>query len=60
MSETAAPIVILLFGDDELAMDERLADFVGRLAEPATVGLNLSRFSVSGLDMGSYPPSLVP
>jgi len=59
MSETAAPIVILLFGDDELAMDERLADFVGRLAEPATVGLNLSRFSVSGLDMGAFETQLM-
>ena len=51
MTEPAKPTVILLFGDDQLAIEERLADLVARLGDPATAQTNLARLSAARLDL---------
>jgi len=59
VSDGAKPTVILLFGDDELALEERLADFVARLAEPANAEFNLSRFYAARLDLAAFETQLL-
>jgi DNA polymerase-3 subunit delta len=59
MSEVSKPTVVLLFGDDQLAMEERLAEFVARLAEPANAEINLSRFSAARLDLAAFETQLL-
>ncbi len=59
MTDSAKPTVILLFGDDELALEERLTDFIARLAEPANAEINLSRFSAARLDMETFETQLL-
>jgi DNA polymerase-3 subunit delta len=59
MTDSAKPTVILLFGDDELALEERLADFIARLAEPGNAELNLSRFSAARLDFEAFETQLL-
>jgi DNA polymerase-3 subunit delta len=54
MTDSAKPTVILLFGDDDLAIEERLADLTARLADPASASFNVSRFSAAGLDLAGF------
>ncbi len=58
MTEAAKPTVILLFGDDDLALEERLTDLIARLAEPANAEINLSRFSAARLDLDTLETQL--
>jgi DNA polymerase-3 subunit delta len=58
MTDPAKPTVILLFGDDQLALEERLSDFIRRMADPANVEFNLSRFSAARLDLDSFEGQL--
>ena len=59
MAEPAKPTVILLFGDDELAIEERLADLVARLGEPSTAQTNLTRVSAARLDLAALESQLL-
>lgn len=58
MAEPSKPTVILLFGDDELALQERLAELIGRLGDPATSDSNVSRFAASRLDLAAFEEQL--
>jgi DNA polymerase-3 subunit delta len=59
MADTTKPTVILLFGDDELALHERLADFIERLAEPGNAEVHVSRFSAARLDLEAFETQLM-
>jgi DNA polymerase-3 subunit delta len=58
MAEPARPTVILLYGDDQLAIEDRLADLASRLGEPAAARLSLVRFSVTQLDFDALETEL--
>jgi hypothetical protein len=58
MTDSSKPSVILLFGDDELALQERLTDFIGRMAEAGNAEINLARFSASRLDLEAFETQL--
>lgn len=58
MAEPSKPTVILLFGDDELALQERLAELIGRLGDPTTSDSNLTRFTASRLDLAAFEAQL--
>jgi DNA polymerase-3 subunit delta len=59
MSDAAKPSVILLFGDDELALQERVADLATRLADPASAAFNMTRFSAANLDLAEFETQLM-
>jgi len=58
--------VLLLHGDDELALAEQLAEQIARFDDPASSGVNLARFSAQRLDLEALathllsPPFLAP
>jgi DNA polymerase-3 subunit delta len=58
MADPSKPTVILLFGDDELALQERLTELIGRLGDPSTSDSNVSRFSASRLDLATFEAQL--
>jgi DNA polymerase-3 subunit delta len=59
VSDPAKPTVVLLYGDDELALEERLAELVGRLGDPATATINISRFDAARLDLEGFASQLM-
>ena len=58
MAESSKPTVIFLYGDDELALQERLAELIGRLGDPAISDSNVSRFGASRLDLAAFEAQL--
>jgi DNA polymerase-3 subunit delta len=58
-SDQAKLAVILLFGDYDLGIEERLADLVSRLGDPATAQANLARFSAAHLDLAALEAHLL-
>lgn len=58
MAETAKPTVVLLFGDDELALQERLAELIARLGDPASAESNVARFAAARLDLAALEAHL--
>ncbi len=51
MSESPKPTVLLLYGDDRLAIEEQLTDLITRLGDPSTAAASLQRFTASRLDL---------
>lgn len=66
MSGPPRASVLLLYGDDELALAEQLAERIARFDDPAASGVNLARFSAQRLDLEALathllsPPFLAP
>lgn len=50
MSEEKIPTIYLLYGDDELAIDEFLAKMRQMVGDPGTADMNTTRLSMPGLD----------
>jgi DNA polymerase-3 subunit delta len=48
-----APIVYLLYGDDEFAMEAFLEQLRGRLGDPTTADMNSQVFSMPGIDLSA-------
>lgn len=51
MSEPVKPTVVLLYGDDRLTLEERVAELIARLGEPADAAASLERFSAARPDL---------
>ncbi len=58
MAEPAKPTVILLFGDDRLAIEERLADLAARLGDSTTASPSPARFTATQLDLDALEAEL--
>lgn len=58
MADPAKPTVILLFGDDDLALQGRLAELIAKLGDPAIAESNIGRFSASRLDLAAFEAHL--
>jgi DNA polymerase-3 subunit delta len=59
MSPADRPTVILLFGDDDLAIEERLADLMAKVGDPVTAAVNITRQSASRLDVAQLESQLL-
>ncbi len=52
-SAPAPPVVYLFYGDEELAIEESLAQLRAQLGDPTTADLNTNRFSGGAPDLGA-------